>query len=355
MVTLPEYTGSNLRTANENSNIIVHQPYPNVGKSHSTLSIDDYEKLLSEWFGTEVVLLSSGRAGIILYFQALGLNRYNSFVEIPRYISPCVIDVVVQYAYPVQQGTDNSVSILYHQYGYPQKYLPNGHVLEDICHRFFEKPMTGSRNWIGDVGVFSLPKFFGTAGTVGGLTTNNTELAMTIRHLRDSCQLPPPGTRDWIRSIYQKKRNNPEAKSLIPYLKAAYSLIEEYVQPDLNDLAGFPTSLEEIQSIGEKRLNRIDRLVDGLGNNSIPVSFSDNIRNWLPFAYAFFGSGNKVNLSDADRTLREAGICAGIYQVDINRNISAPDYQPCLLLPCHQDVPMKKIDVIIDIIKQHSS
>lgn len=330
-----------------------HQPAPQSDATRSTLDIADYEQLLSDWFGAEVVLLSSGRAGIALYFQALGLDRYRSSVELPRFISPCVMDTVVEYAYPTERGDGDAVTILYHQYGYPQVTRPQGRILEDICHRFYERPSSGRRRWVGQASVFSLPKFFGTAGMAGGIVTADAALANTMRELRRRCPAAPRETRQWMRAICQKVRSDPDVKDVRPYLRAAYALLWEYVQPDLDDLAGFPTTGEGIRAIGESRAERIDRLIEGLGANASPADFIDGARSWLPFAFAYFGSSDPGRLAKADQALREAGIRAGIYRVDVARNATAPDYRPCLLLPCHQDVPEARLDDMVRIVRRH--
>jgi len=339
----------------DSDTVFTHQPLPKPEAKGGTLTIEENERLLSDWFGAEVVLLSSGRAGISLYFQILGLERYSSNVVLPRFISPCVMDMVVQYAYPIERGTGDVTTVLYHQYGYPQTNRPKGQVLEDICHRFYEHSATGDRSWVGQVSVFSLPKFFGTAGMIGGLVTTNAVLANKIRKLRNSCPLAPLGTREWIRETYQKARSNPGNVNFSPFLKAAHSLVGEYVQPDLDDLNGFPATLEEIQLIGEYRRERIDRLIEGLGANAAPASFIEGVRNWLPFAFAYFGSGEPVQFSKADEALRNVGILAGVYNVDVNRNTSSPNYRLCLLLPCHQDIPLAEIDKMVYIIKEYGA
>src|SRR6266567_4107946 len=120
------------------------------------LAVADAESVLSDWFGADVILTSSGRAAIHMYLQALGLNRYRSRIVLPRLISVCVVDAVIRSGFPVDAacGIVGDASILYHQFGIPQCACPSGIVIEDICHALFASPSTGIRDWKGEVAVF---------------------------------------------------------------------------------------------------------------------------------------------------------------------------------------------------------
>ena len=128
--------------------------------------------MLEEWFGSPVVLASSGRGAIKLALREFGLNRYRHRVALPRMISGCVLDAVVQHAFPIDAaGKDEfDLTLLYHQYGFSQLMEPAGPTIEDICHAFFASCKTGRRPWRGQMAVFSLSKFFRTSTMVGGLT-----------------------------------------------------------------------------------------------------------------------------------------------------------------------------------------
>jgi hypothetical protein len=38
------------------------------------------------------------------------------------------------------------------------------------------------------------------------------------------------------------------------------------------------------------------------------------------------------------------GIYAGIYHIDVNRNSLKPNYKSCILLPCHQNIPLNTLE-----------
>src|SRR5690606_18067530 len=131
------------------------------------------------------------RSGLLLWLSAIGLSRYRSRIAIPRMISACVVEAVIQRGFPVdaaEHAGGADATIVYHQYGIPQSgdVRPAGDVVEDVCHAFFASESSGSRPFIGNAAVFSLPKFFGSATMCGGVATKDHRLAAEIRSIRDS-------------------------------------------------------------------------------------------------------------------------------------------------------------------------
>jgi len=307
------------------------------------------ERILSDWFERPVVLLGSGRAGLSLYLRALGLGRYRDRIAVPPYLSACVTDVLNRHAFPVH-GTGGEATLLYHQYGLPQVFRPEGPVLEDICHRFFETAATGARDWIGEAAVFSLPKFLGIAGMGGGLVVKNDRLARQIRTYRDEAEAELPGMRDWMRTVVSATYRDPSASPLAPLLEPAYALLTRYPRPDGADLAGFPEGPSGLAGIGERRSRVAGRLLSALPDGAMPGPVRAALEGGIPFAFPFFGSGDTDWLRDRDTALAEAGIHAGVYNVDVRMDMGRPDYRPCILVPCHQDVDEAGLDAIVGIL-----
>jgi len=70
-------------------------------KNRSTLTVAQVEAMLEEWFGSPVVLTSSGRGALMLAFGQLGLNRYRNRIAMSPMISTCVVEAVAYHAFPV--------------------------------------------------------------------------------------------------------------------------------------------------------------------------------------------------------------------------------------------------------------
>lgn len=327
---------------------VTHYPHPPA----AALPVDPTacERLLSGWFDRSVVLLGSGRAGIHLYLQAKGFNRYRDRVWVPPYMSLCVLDTLARRALPVEDGDGHAVTLLYHQYGLSQTARPPGTVLEDICHQFFGAPHTGARQWMGEAAVFSLPKFLAIEGMGGGIVTADADLAARIRELRDSAEAELPGARTWMRRVIGTTYRDPAASSVAPLLESAYALLTRYPRPDPRDLAGFPVTAEAIAAVGSRRRAVLRHLIDALGPDAAPADILGALDQRPPFAFPYFGCGDRVRLEALNRMLAENGIHAGVYNIDVQRDMSARRYRPCILLPCHQDLRAGDIEVIADIL-----
>jgi hypothetical protein len=308
------------------------------------------EALLADWFGCPVVLLGSGRAGLHLYLRAKGCNRYRDRVRVPPYMSLCVLDTLARGAAPSEDGDGHAVSLLYHQYGLSQSARPPAPVIEDICHQFFAEPGTGKRPWAGEAAVFSLPKFFSLAGMGGGIVTGDEDLAARIRALRDAAEAELPGARDWMRQVIGATYRDPAASPVAPLLEAAYALLTRYPRPDGADLAGFPATANTIAAVGAKRRRVVKRLIGALGPGAAPPDILGGLIHRLPFAFPYFGCGERERLEALDKDLAAAGIDAGVYNLDLARDMNGPRYRPCILLPCHQDVSDGQIETMARIL-----
>ena len=318
----------------------------------ATATVADCESVLSDWFEAPVILTSSGRAAMRLYFFTKGLSRYRHRVALPRLISGCVMDVVIRHAFPVDPAAANAAdcdaAIVYHQYGLPQLSRPAGParlICEDICHAFFASAATGARTWRGEVAVFSLPKAFRTSAMCGGLVVPDRELAARLRDLRDASPRPRDTDRrregeDFRRAVRQGG----------PDLEMIY--LQRLLNPHILDseLGGVPNSLEDIRTIGRRRRRTLQRLVARLPKSLWPEGWSDWLVDAMPFACPVFGPPEALAADDA--ALRGIGVKAGLYQIDIARNADAPVYRPSLLIPCHHDIPDDLTDEIGDILSR---
>ncbi len=243
----------------------------------------DAERALEKWFGRHVVLLNSGRAGIRLWMQGKGLHRHRDKVWVPPFMSSCVLDTLGLHAFPVLDGPAD-MSLRYHQYGLEQASVTQpGLVLEDVAHGFFIRPTHDA--------VFSLSKFFAIATNAGGVVTADEATADSIRGMRDVHTAAPAPA-----------------------------------------LAGF--SVDGISDVEARRVI-VCRKLNAMTGSRIEGA---------PFAFPYFG--RNAGLEATNRALSEVGIDAGIYHVDINRDMADPDYHRCILLPAHQDVTDEHLDTM---------
>jgi hypothetical protein len=325
---------------------------PAGGEPSAANVVQDYEHLLAEWFERPVILLSSGRTGIAQLLAIHGFSRHHDTIWVPPYLSRCVLNALTYNAFPSYQPAGASAAILYDQIGFRQRYAPDVFLIEDLAHAFFSTPLTGSRSWRADSAIFSLPKFFPTAGLVGGVITDSPRIA---EELRNAAAASAAGgeVRRWMSSVFATVRAAQPggSKGEGRWLDAVYELLYTYLNPEPPDLVGMPTTMSGLREVGTARAERVDLFVSTLGGTAWPDGFVAEDETVTPFALPYFGRGEPEALQRADAALAAAGIEAGIYHVDVRRDMANSEYRPCLLLPCHQAVPVDQFLEMCNIVK----
>lgn len=140
--------------------------------------------LASRHHGGFPVVLSSGRIGLVLALEALGITRAD-LVGLFPYASHCVIEATGRVGSPVcRDRSSDHARILYHQWGYVQEASAAGAIIEDAVDSFCLPEAT-----LFPAGasfeVWSLPKLTGSLG--GGVLWCRTEsLAAEVRARRDA-------------------------------------------------------------------------------------------------------------------------------------------------------------------------
>lgn len=315
-------------------------------KARSTLTVSQAEAVLEEWFGLPVILTSSGRGAINLVLGAFNLNRYRHQVALPRMISRCVLDAIIHHAFPVDAASTGVADLMltYHQYGYPQITKPDGRVIEDICHSFFAGVNTGRRPWAGQMAVFSLTKFFATSSMVGGVVVHDHAQAAELRRRRDSfpCR---SAQEEGDESDVHCSRETASGTAL------SRLYLSRLMNPRISDreLGGLPTSTAEIARHGARRREIIDMFCDAVGEHGSPAGWGEMMRETLP--YFFPVCLGEQRMLESRQRLREAGIEADIYSIDVARNMRAPRFERMLLVPCHDAIPAAALADIAAILR----
>jgi len=303
------------------------------------------EAVLEQWFARPVVLMSSGRAALLLAFRHAGLDRYASRIAMSPCTAQCVFDAVTRAAFPVDPATDKApvqLTLLIHQYGYRQLSAPAAPVIEDICHSFFASPTSGDRRWAGSLAAFSLPKFLGMSGMVGGLVVESCDLADELRAQRDSAPVLPPDTAERDRQAWLAgKQETMEEIYLRALLHPACSL---------QSLNGLPTEVSALRAIGEQRAAVARRLIDAIPDALLNDDWRRLCRHSLPYALPVFIGDREP--SRAVASLEELGLETGVYCVDRHRNMIAPSWARAILLPCHHTVDEISLDAMTAVLSE---
>lgn len=312
---------------------------PDLSDAAGPPSVAAAEALLSDWFQAPVVLTSSGRGAMLLFFEHLGLNRYRDRIATPTRVSACVLDAIIRRGFPVDAAQVHNAEavVFYHQYGLSQRGGPRGaRVLEDLCHGFFATPETGSRRWCGQGAVFSLPKFFGTRTMIGGLVVPDEATARALRERRDR---QAPGS-----AAVQARHADDFRTGQGAALEVVY--LERLLNPAVaaSELAGMPSSLDDIREAGARRASVLGHFLSRL-----PAAFAVPTRRLvqqdMPYALPVLQPAGFD--AQAARGIFEArGFPGDSYGIDVARDLHAPEMQPAWLLPCHQDLPFEAIDAL---------
>lgn len=131
------------------------------------------------------VVVSSGRAGLAMTLEAIGLSRPD-LVRVPPYASHCVLEAVARVATPLPAAATAgpAAHVIYHQWGYVQsRPNTNAELIEDACDTLCRP---GARLFPlgGRFELWSLPKILGCSG--GGIIwCRNADDAERLRHMRE--------------------------------------------------------------------------------------------------------------------------------------------------------------------------
>ncbi|PIR83421.1 hypothetical protein COU19_00470 [Candidatus Kaiserbacteria bacterium CG10_big_fil_rev_8_21_14_0_10_56_12] len=297
-------------------------PLPAAGVS--TISVEEMEALLTEWFDAPVVLTSSGRAAILLVLQELGFNRYTHRVALPRMISKCVLDAIVYQAFPVDVArtprAETDATVFYPQYGFVQTKAPEGLVIEDRAHAFFA---TLGRPAPKTFAIVSLPKFFSTTTMVGGVMVADVDMARRLRERRDSA--PKKDTRTIQEESMLFRATATEGT--LPRLYTARLLNPRIADAELG---GLPTTLFEMAETRRKRAFVMETLLQ-VAEPLVPPGWAEMLAANLPYALPLLAAARV--LEDMNQNLRDKGIESDIYHVDVSRDMFNPSYTRMLLIP----------------------
>jgi hypothetical protein len=331
---------------------IGHSPTPSRGDTEEQpLSLHDAERLLGDWFERPVVLLASGRTGLSLLLQHAGLSRYEHVMWVPRYLSRCVINAITAHAFPVHSHRRPDASLAYHQFGFPQAWpgggAASGFVIEDLAHSFFATPRGGARAWLSDSAIFSLPKFFPVAGLCGGVAVSTESQAAQLREIAGAPPAADDPTRTWMREVYRAASGAADGGDprRAAWLASAYELLFQYPQVDPECLRGLPASRAALEEVGTARSERV-ALFRRITSSHQPESLWVGAEDLAPYALPYFPRGGAHSFAKARAALAELGARVDVYHLDVARSMTSPRYEPCLLLPAHQGIPIDTFEAM---------
>lgn len=311
-------------------------------------NMDNFLRALSKDIGTNNVLLtSSGRAGIMLSLRAANIGR-NEEVFIPPYLNSCVLDSIVLVGMPSLEFTERTKAVLlYHHWGYSQNFPAIEEVLrgrkipiiEDCAHGLWGETYGVRIGEFGDTAIFSLSKIFEIT-YAGALRINNKSyIENIINQLNYSISLREFWEAilgEWTYVNYYRKNIN---KRNLPDHQVGlgkwYSTLLTY--PACKGIRGnLPGNHEEIKKIFRKQNSNFLFLLENLKNKSFLLD-GDNLDEMAPLCYPVLNEDESI-LEKVNNWLKELGIYTGIYHFDVNRNMFKPNYMKCVPIPLYASI-----------------
>jgi hypothetical protein len=322
--------------------------------------IEYVERVLSREFNGTVVSIFSARIGIYLALKAYDLSA-NDEVLIPRHISSCVVDVIGKICKPSYELTHRTKAIVpFHQFGYPQKMDEicevaknrNLLVVEDCAHSLSSKYRGARIGSFGEAAVFSFPKIFPTI--LGGclLSTDKRILDYADSYLRNN--------NSFWKGTYQKfvlgsTLINAEAKN---YLVS--NVFARIVERNWKLFLKIPNTnkipchllrdyLKDLDCYSKKRRANLESIQLELG-----VDYLRELEEGcevVPFAVPYICR----NPEKMREELWRSSIGVGLDYFDMNRSILSPDFKKVIALPCHQDLSIREIEHMLNVLKNVES
>jgi hypothetical protein len=304
--------------------------------------------LLEAYWDKHVVLFSSGRSALKAYLYYKGYQLHRDSMLVPKYLSKCVLDAITDFAFPKWIPDDTNALLYYHQYGYVQDYhifnekrYKYDLIIEDCAHAFFY------RSNLNVPAIVSFSKFFDT-GCGGALILESQTEKEDIIAWRDSHLPVPLKLEDFIQKVfYANVTQCGQSSEDNNLLAIAYSFILNYVRPLASTLSRFPRTIGELMKIKEKRLETYE-FIKGNVKNDKARKFLANVET-PPFIVPCCFDDQQL----MDKLVKEMsgiGVFAGVYRIEINKNQFIPQYEPAVILPCHQNIPLNTLKQMADIL-----
>jgi hypothetical protein len=306
--------------------------------------------------------LGSGKAAIA---AVLGFLRHagilankNSEVLVPQWLGIPVYQQITNYAFPVLSCTQRTKAVLaYHQYGFPQDMdrildfaaTNKLTVIEDCAHAaesFYQNQRLGS---LGEYAIYSFSKFT-FCFALGGVSFRETGFSeyVDLAVARQPGLLRPAINLFKLIDEFNLSHDAPRMPASMTRARiGAYSLYGESLAPSNRAVA-----LWKNKGPGELATRR--KYFAHLRERTRDLGICDHleIEGVAPYAIPVRLAEDKARL--LVERLRQEGIHTGIYRFDMNRCLLAPDFAPCVLLPCHGGISEAEFDKITEIVRQAS-
>lgn len=310
--------------------------YPGIGCSHGPAS--DFFKHVETIVGNRVHPFSSARAALVYGLRALGLNRLDE-IFVPAYLSHCVLSAISRIALPALAPSKRTKAVLvWNPYGFPlqrnnlsaeaKKY--NWTIVNDHAHSLYGNPSDDSKEMSSSFDVYSLSKIF-PCGLGGALVARHWKVQETLDNTYDKLSRMHNERANQARTVLENAHQKGIEGDIIFEVEGVFGYLPEVVAFPSISLQYLPQRMSQI-SLDKKRRMRIWQQFSEAFPDRVP-EVSD--KGLAPFAIPLRGDGKKLEMISG-KMHENLSIEASILHFDFALNMLAPQYQPALMIGCHQ-------------------
>ncbi len=304
-------------------------------------SWESIDAVASQWLGQPCLVLPSVRIGMGWALEARGFRRHRDHVLVPRFVGRCILNSVGRHALPVEEPTAKTrLAVVVDQYGLRQD-------LKSLVPEFTRRSwvfLEDSPYGVGDdepAAEGSLGRFIGLGKVLpvvqgGLLVSRDPQLLEHVRHRRQ--QTPWPwATGVWMTMLAFRIRAR--AASYSPLADAAYELYDAIGGGSRLIRRNIRRVFREIDHHVAEYASRFSAVTAALGG---AVALPDLRR--LAYVVPYL-AGDRLDRASA--VFWKHGFDAGVFHVDVARNMLAPRYEKSLLLPLNPRIARHHFDALL--------
>ncbi len=308
----------------------------------------DVDAVASQWLGRPCLAVPSVRVGLCWVLEHAGMRRHRSHVLVPRFVGRCILNAIGRVGLPVEAPTgDTQAVIVVDQYGLRQdlsvlvpEFSRRGWVYAE------DSPYGVGRDEAPGPG--SLGRFIGLGKVLpiaqGALfVTDRQEVAAEIARRREEWSgwsLPV-----WLTMIRLRFR-----RTATMYSETADAAYEMYVAARGGHrwLRGNVRAVLEGSAQYEEESRRRLRMV---GERLTGATLLPDLSR-LGYVVPFLAGPDEAGVAGI---FRSCGFDAGFYHVDRARNMLAPDFARCALIPLNSRIPRQSFERLVSALEQQAA
>ncbi len=311
--------------------------YPRYKSGNGTLQpfLDAFTSVTDK----KVLPFSCARAAMVFFLRVYGTTRMEEIL-VPPFLGGCVLSALTHTIFPsVRPSEKTTVIMVYHQFGFSQKIeaiqevakQKGWHILSNCSNTISSRANGVSILDWGDVSIVSFAKLFST-GLGGGLVTASQEVQERYRTATASNEVHGRWAQKALSVIQSAHATDMQTESMRLEIEGVYGYLPEIVAfPD-----AAAASLPQDQSTLETDFNRRKRLL-GIAQDFFPDKIPD-CKNTEVVPFAIPIRGNRETLDRISKEIHNTlEYHAPVLHFDFACNMLASQYEPALVLGCHEE------------------